>query len=106
MLSVRRWRARHLLLAWGAYWLGLILIAVGPGLAAAWRATRPEQKGNISVSYDDGVINAIVVAGETTLWSAAVEFSTITLWIAGPPVLLWLLWLATRPRRGATTEVR
>jgi hypothetical protein len=104
MLSLRRWRPRHLLLGWSVYWVGLILIGLGPGLAAAWRATRPGRHGKISAGVDDGVVNASVTAEEISLWSGAADLSTVLLLLAGPPVLLWLVWLVTRPQRGTPTR--
>ena len=35
--SLSRWRAKHLLGAWAVYWIGLVLVKLGAGLAAAMR---------------------------------------------------------------------
>jgi hypothetical protein len=95
-LSFRRWRASHLLLAWCAYWLVLIAAKLGPAVAAASRAVNsPEGHGKIDVSSDGGVLTARI-AGDGVAWSGAASFTSIVLWIALPPLLLWLAWLVTR----------
>ena len=34
-LSLRRWKPGQLLLGWGAYWAGLVGIALGPAIRAS-----------------------------------------------------------------------
>ena len=65
MTTFRRWQARHLLLAWAAYWLALAVVALGRPLALVWALTRD-------------------AAGR---WRAAPSFVP-TLVEAGPPIRL------------------
>ncbi|MGH7712843.1 MAG: hypothetical protein ACREOG_16250 [Gemmatimonadaceae bacterium] len=97
MFSLRRWRPRHLLLAWTTYWLGLGLVALGPAVPAVMRATRASDGGSISASMGDGGIVVSVVHQGATLWSGTASLTALVLWIAGPPVALWLAWLMRRP---------
>jgi hypothetical protein len=98
----RRWRATELLWSWCAYWVVLGVVALGPGLLAAWRVTRPGTgHGNVSVSFGNGVLQASVTntaKGAAAVWTGSTSLTTALLWIAVPPLVLWVLWLASRPR--------
>jgi hypothetical protein len=99
MLSVfRRMRAWHLLVGWGVYWTALVVVGLGPGLLAAWRVTDPQGHGAINGSMGDGVLRLTVSDATSTLWTGAASVATLMLWIAGPPLVLWLVWLLSRPR--------
>ena len=102
LFSLRQWRPRQLLLAWGGYWAGLAAVTLGPGVRAAWRATRlPDGHGTISASVNEAVVQLSVIEDGVTTWASATPFGTVALWLAGPPLVLWLLWLLMRPRREA-----
>lgn len=98
-----RRRPGQLLAAWSAYWGVLALVTLGRPLAAIWRLRRgPEDGGSsASVHFDDGLLRATVVDHGTTVWSGSASFATIAMWVVGPPLLLWLLWLARRPAPAA-----
>jgi hypothetical protein len=94
-----RWRPRHLLMGWGIYWALLACFTLGSGALAVWRMTRPDRHGSVSASFDDGLLRVSVIGDGVTAWSGSADLGTLALWIAGPPLLLWLAWLASRPRR-------
>ncbi len=95
------WKPRHLLAAWSAYWAGLALAALGPAALAILRVTVPEgAKGSVSANVGDAGLQIVVKAGEVTTWIGQASLVSIALWVAAPPLLLWLAWLATRPARG------
>lgn len=97
--SLSRWRPRHLLLAWVAYWLVALVVAVGPALASIWRVTRsPDTHGSINAGVGDGVFTLTVTEQGGALWQTGAPVMSILLWFAGPPLLLFLAWLAMRPR--------
>jgi LmbE family N-acetylglucosaminyl deacetylase len=104
MLGLQRWKAGTLLGAWIAYWVALIGVSIGPGLLEAWRLTRgPDPHLTMSASFDAGrllltVKNAVGTSGG---WSLDASIANVLAWIAVPPLLLWVLWLVSRPRRGA-----
>ena len=101
--SLSRWRAKHLLGAWAVYWLALVLVQLGSGILAALRVLNgPEGHGSISVSMNDGTFVAKVI-GDGVQWTGSASLMSIVLWLCGPPLLLWLLWLVTRR---APTPVR
>jgi hypothetical protein len=98
MLSISRWRAHHLLAAWGVYWVLLAIVALGHPALLAWHVSGLAP-GHSSASFNfgnDGFSGNMIEDGRT-IWSAAIGLTALTLWIVLPPLLLWLLWLARRP---------
>lgn len=96
MFSLSRWRAKHLLGAWVAYWIALFAVTLSPALVATIRAVSgPAGHGKIDVSSDGGSLVARIT-GDGVAWSGSTSLASIALWIAGPPLLLWLVWLVTR----------
>lgn len=74
----------------------LLATVVRPTLQHALAAiTAPEGHGTISASMANGVLS-LLVKSDGTSWTGAASLLSITLWIAGPPLLLWALWAATR----------
>jgi hypothetical protein len=99
--SLRRWRAGHLLIAWGVYWLLLLVIGMGKELLAMWRVTsEPDAHGNISAGITDGVFQLSITGSDGTVLERSISLMALLVWVAGPPLLLWVAWLLTRPRRG------
>ena len=98
--SLRRWRPGHLLIAWGVYWLVLLLVGLGPELLAIWRViSHPDAHGNITAGITNGVFELAITASDGTVVERSISLLSMLLWVAGPPLLLWLAWLLTRPRR-------
>jgi hypothetical protein len=96
MISLSRWRAKHLLGAWLAYWIVLLAVTASPALVAAFRAINSSAgHGKIDVSSDGGSLVAHIT-GDGVSWSGSTSLTSMALWIAGPPLLLWLVWLLTR----------
>ena len=95
--AIKRLRPRGLFAAWGAYWL-LLACTLAPAAAAVWRATRAGSKGEVSASVGDWVVGLTVKAGGSTIWTGSIHMLTLALLVAGPPLALWLVWVAVRPR--------
>ena len=79
-LTLPRWSAWGLVGTWGIYWSALAAYEVLP---AAWHVLVAEvlhRHDTVSLTYTGGLLLPAVV-------------------IAGPPLLLALAWLATRPPR-------
>lgn len=103
-LSLSRWRPRHLLLAWLAYWLLLIVTLARAPLVAALTALRaPEGHGTMSAAMANSVLT-FSVKTDALAWSGSASLTSIALWIAVPPLVLWALWMATRTRHIAAQE--
>jgi hypothetical protein len=102
LFSLSRWRPQHLLLSWVAYWTALLAVTFGPAVPAILRATGAAPgKGEISFNFADGIFSLVVKQAGQVLWTGSVHFLTAALWIAVPPMVLWLLWL--RARSGSVT---
>jgi hypothetical protein len=53
-LGLSRWKPRHLLAAWSAYWAGLVLVELGPAIVLILRVALPAgAKGSVSASFGD-----------------------------------------------------
>lgn len=96
---IRRWRPRHLLLSWISYWLLLAGVTLGQAVPAILKATSAGGKGSINGSFGDQGLSLTVLADGATQWSGSASFTTIALWLVGPPLLLWLVWFARRTPR-------
>ena len=96
--SLRRMGVGHLLGAWGAYWVGLAACTLGPVARWIWDLNRiPGSHGGASLSIGDAGVSLIVLKDNVTVWSGVAPLLDVALWIAGPPLLFWLAWLALRP---------
>ena len=96
--SIRRMGVGHLLGAWGAYWVGLAGITLWPFARWAWELNRaPGSHASASLSIGDAGVTLLALTNNVTIWSGVAPLLDVALWIAGPPLLLWLLWLGLRP---------
>ena len=101
-LSLRRWKPGQLLLGWAAYWAGLVGVTLSPAIAATWRATHlPEGHGSVSASFDNANLSYSVIEDGVKTWVGTTSITTALLWVVGPPLLLWLVWLVVRERPNA-----
>jgi hypothetical protein len=99
---LRSWSAGKLFASWIAYWILLIGIGFRPALVAIWRATRdtPEH-GSVNLSFGDSGFVLDVVKGGAKLYSGSIHLLPLALFVAGPPLAIWLLWVASRSKRSA-----
>lgn len=96
--SLSKWRAGHLLAAWGAWWLSLGVVTLGPAFSALYRVAGPGGEGSANANAGDaGITFNVLEKNGTVLWSGTASLLSLVLWIAGPPLLLWLVWLVQRP---------
>ena len=103
--SLRHWGPRQLLLSWGAYWIALGLTTLRPALALLARLGRAGAHGQASAGWGDGLVTLTITNGDGSAWAGAIRLSSLVLWLFGPPLLLWIVWAVTRPRRdGATSD--
>jgi hypothetical protein len=102
--SLARWRPRHLLAAWVAYWIALVGFALAPAIGAAWPIlTEPDAHGTISAGFENARLHLTIQRESSTLYSASAHFLTLALWVAVPPLLLWAAWLIRRGRAAGVT---
>jgi hypothetical protein len=99
-------RAKHLLLAWGTYWVGTGLAILAPAIRTAWRLTHlPDNHASIGLSFNNADFHLTMSELGKTMWEGSASLGAIALWAAGPPLILWLGWLLTRGRRQPTTAL-
>jgi hypothetical protein len=99
VLSIGRWKPRHLLLAWIAYWVALVAVTLGPALIAIWRVSQgPENTGTVSASVTNAVATLTVTERGATIWAGTAHLLAVALWVAVPPLVLWGIWIAARSR--------
>ena len=93
IFSLRRWRPRHLLMSWLAYWIAALLVLLWPVIKAGYRFSQdPENHGSINVGFGDAGFTAKVANGGDTIFNGSMSLLALTLLLAGPPLLLWLAW--------------
>jgi hypothetical protein len=80
--SLRGWSHRHLLASWVGYWVALVAVVAAPAIAQWWSLQRRGTRGTVTLSIEADTLETI-------------------LWITGPPLLLGIAWLLSRPRTGA-----
>lgn len=106
-LVPRKWGWRSLVGVWGAYWAGLAAVTLGPFGVYVWKLARiPGNHGNVSLSLGDNGIKLTALRDGATAWSGSVALGTFALWVAGPPLAVWLLWLLLRPARSDAGTLR
>ncbi|HLB09044.1 MAG TPA: hypothetical protein VK617_05900 [Gemmatimonadaceae bacterium] len=105
-LDVRRWNVRHLVGASAAYWAALAATTLAPFARVVLPLVqRSGQHGTVSASFGNGGINLSALEDGITVYTASASLPVIAFWIAGPPLALWLIWLALRPSRDAATAL-
>ena len=105
-LSLRRWKPGNLLLGWVVYWAGVVAVKLSPAIAASWRATRlPDGHGNITAGFNNSTLSYTVAQDGVNTFAASTSLTTALLWLAGPPLLLWLMWLIVRERPAVARSI-
>jgi hypothetical protein len=108
MFRMERWSAGALLGSWVAYWVALVSVSVGPGIVRGFHLVREKgNHGRISASIDGArLIFDVHDTGGGAAWAFSSSFATVLAWVAIPPLVLWLAWLLSRPRRGTLARPR
>ena len=71
---------------------------------AIWRMSQgPDGHGSVSASYGEGAFHLNVTVEGATAFAGSARLRAIALWVAGPPLALWLLWLWRRPDRAVAS---
>jgi hypothetical protein len=101
-----RWRWRHLAATWVVYWAGLALATLWRPIGIARRlSTLPEGQASMSAELGNGMFSARMLEQDVTVWAGSASVLAIVLWIAGPPLLVWLVWALSRARPGSAESV-
>ncbi len=99
MISKRRFGLIPLISGWTVYWVGLAAATLSTPARLLWRIARgPTGESTVSAGLNNGVLDASVAQRGEVLWSGDISVIALTLWIAGPPLLMWAVWLYSRTR--------
>jgi hypothetical protein len=106
-LSIRRWGVGQLVATWAAYWVALGAVTLVPFARWVWDITQiPGQHGSAGLSVGDAGVTLTAIKDGVTVWTGVAPLAELALWVAGPPLALWLAWLVLRPSRDDADEVR
>ena len=95
-------RPRNVFIAWIAYWVVLIAVALGPGILAASRATQASaHNSTVGVQFGDQALTMRVVDRGVTTYNALISLLAAALWLVVPPLVLWVIWFVAQGRRDA-----
>jgi hypothetical protein len=99
-LDIRRWNVRHLVSASAAYWAGLAAVTLAPfTIAVASVARLSGNRGSATGSLGDAGVTLTALKDGVPIYTGTTPLLHVALWIAVPPLALWLVWLAMRPSR-------
>jgi hypothetical protein len=98
--DIRRWGVGHLVGSWAAYWAGLAIVKLSSIAITVWKISHgPGDHGTLSVSLGDNGFVLTALKDGATVINVTAPLATTALWIAVPPLAIWVAWLAMRPSR-------
>ena len=104
-LRFRDWRAGHLLASWAAWWVLLTAATLGNAVRTfASFSGAPGTKQSVAAGFSNGSLKLTIMDGAKTAWEGSTSVTALVLWVAGPPLALWVAWLLTRPSRAASAR--
>jgi len=93
------WQPRHLIGISLGYWAALGVATLRDAAGALWRVSQlPEGQASVAASYADGLLTATASEAGRAIWTGMVTPADLLLRIAGPPLLLVLVWFWARGR--------
>jgi hypothetical protein len=102
---MKRWSATGLFAAWGVWWAVLLLASAREIVRMLVVISRaPKGHSSARLNFDDGRAHLETLLDGRVVSGHSGSLLALALWIAGPPLILWLVWLAQRPARPPVTE--
>lgn len=90
---------KRLVAVWVGYWVALGVTTFGSFSVIAWKLSRTSgNRATISAGFDNWVVKISAQLDGATQWAGSASLATIALFVAGPPLVAWLVWLARRRR--------
>src|SRR5262245_50551581 len=91
--------------SWVAYWIALAVVGLGPAALAIWGATNAgEGQGSVNVTFGDGRFTLNVAEHGVATYTGSISLTALALWLAAPPLVSWLVWVARRRKSDRTPE--
>ena len=98
--SMKRLGVGSLIGAWAGYWVALAGVTLAPFWKWVWEISRiPGEHGSASLQAGDAGVTITAIKDGVTVYTGIAPITDLALWIAGPPLVLWLVWLLLRPSR-------
>ena len=96
---------RALIGGWAAYWAVIAAVKLGPAAVAMYRATQaPEGQGSFSLNFGNGGFTLTVIERGVTTFTGTASLLSIALWVAGPPLISWIVWAISRKKAPVAAE--
>lgn len=98
---------RRLIGGWAAYWMALPVVGFWTPVSRFLQVKeRMPGRAALMIDHEDE-LRLRVLADNTPVWTAGMTFTELAVWVFGPPLLWWLVWLwwSGRSRREAPGRV-
>jgi hypothetical protein len=100
-----------LLAAWAAYWAALLVVALWKPAVLFFRLKQQMPgRGRVDLRFaSEQGISLRLTGGASPVWAGTISFTELAVWLVGPPLALWLVWLwwtGHRPGRRPTRTTR
>jgi hypothetical protein len=106
-LNIRHWKLGQLVSVSAAYWAVLAAASLAPFSRVVFTVARlGANRGTATASLNDNIITLTALKDGVAVYTGSASILEIALWIALPPLGLWLAWLASRPSRARAEELR
>lgn len=90
---------------WVAYWAVAAAVKLGPAIAVIYGATQgSEGKGSFSINFGDGALTLTVIENGATTYTGSASLLEVAAWVAGPPLLWWIVWAMRRRKAEGQRE--
>jgi hypothetical protein len=90
-----------LLATWAAYWAALLVVALWRPASLAFRL-KQQMPGRVRVALDLATEHGVTLrlTGDASpVWAGTISFTELAVWLAVPPLALWVVWLWWTGRR-------
>jgi hypothetical protein len=97
---LKRVGAGGLFAAWAVYWAVLLAVAGRTVLRIiSFASSAPKGHSSVTAGIENGRARLEALLDGRVVDGGSASLLALALWVAGPPLLLWLAWLWQRPRR-------
>lgn len=97
----------RLLGGWAAYWIALPVVGLWTPVRRFLEVKERTPGGAALLIDHEGELRLRVLADNAPVWAAGMSFTELAVWVFGPPLLWWLIWLwwSARVKRHAPDAV-
>lgn len=93
----KTWSVGALVAGWAGYWATLAAVALTPPVALLMKLSKaPPNTSDAAFSFGNTAITATIHSQGQEVWALHTTPLAVALWIAGPPLAMWALWMWRR----------